>query len=277
MPRFAANLSMLYGDVPLGERIACAAEDGFEAVECLFPYTVPATQWADLLRRHGVRQVLFNTPPGGLVASDAQLAWERGDRGTACLAERTDEFRAGVLQALDYAHTISCPLVHVMAGVVPPGTDPSRAEGTYVDNLCWAAQEAQQCGVTLTIEPINLRDIPGYFLNHQAHAHQIVARVGAPNLKVQMDLYHCQITEGDLSTKLRQYLPTGQVAHLQIAAVPSRHEPDTGEVHYPHLFALIDELSQMHGWAGWVGCEYRPARGASVAATRAGLPWRHQK
>jgi 2-dehydrotetronate isomerase len=198
-------------------------------------------------------------------------AWTRGDRGTACLPDRLNEFQSGVQRALNYAAEVSCPLVHVMAGVAPTGSDRSALRATYVNNLRWAANQADKMGLSIAIEPINTRDIPGYFLNRQDEAHAIVEEVGANNLKVQMDLYHCQIVEGDLSAKLRQYLPTGRVAHLQIANPPGRHEPDLGEINYPHLFSLIDELSLAHGWAGWVGCEYKPAQGATVAATRAGL------
>lgn len=271
MPRFAANLSMLYGDVPLLERMACAAQDGFKGVECLFPYSVPAADWQLALQGLGLQQVLFNTPPGGMTAFDVDAAWARGARGTACLHERREEFRSGLLRALDYAQAVHCPLVHVMAGVAPAGSRRESLRQTYLDNLHWAAGQARERGITLTIEPINPRDIPGYFLNRQDDAHAIVQEVGAANLKVQMDLYHCQIVEGDLSAKLRQYLPTGRVAHLQIANPPGRHEPDCGELHHPHLFALIDELSNEHGWQGWVGCEYKPRDGATVAATRAGL------
>jgi hydroxypyruvate isomerase len=156
-----------------------------------------------------------------------------------------------------------------MAGLLPPGQTRDALQSVYLDNLRWAAAAAAPYGVTLLIEPINLRDIPGYFLNRQDHAHELLQIVGAPNLKVQMDLYHCQIVEGDVSMKLRQYLPTGRVGHIQIASVPARHEPDEGELNYPHLFALLDEL----GYDGWVGCEYRPRLGALPDATSAGLGW----
>jgi 2-dehydrotetronate isomerase len=275
MPRFAANLSMLYGDVPLIERIACAAQDGFQGVECLFPYAVPANAWREALQSAGVEQVLFNAPPGGMSAQEVDAAWARGDRGTACLPERTDEFRAGIHMALDHAQAIACPLVHVMAGVLPAGVERAALQPTYVANLRWAAAQAALRGITLTIEPINQRDMPGYFLNRQDHAHEILELVGAPNLKVQMDLYHCQVVEGDVASKLRQHLPTGRVAHLQIAGVPERHEPDVGELNHRYLFDLIDSLSASAGWPGWVGCEYRPGAGNTVAATREGLArWR---
>ena len=188
-----------------------------------------------------------------------------GGRGLAALPGREHEFAASVVTALAYAQTLGCPLVHVMAGLVPdPANHDQRARhrSTFVRNLRFAAREAEEQGVTLTIEPINPRDIPGYFLTTQDDAHAIREETGVPNLKVQMDLYHAQIVEGNLSVKLRQWLP--QIGHIQIAGVPGRHEPDVGEIHYPFLFALLDEL----GYAGWVGCEYRPRAGTS-----AGLAW----
>ena len=267
MPRFAANLSMLYNEHPFLDRFAAAAADGFTAVEYLFPYDFTAPELARQLADHGLQQVLFNAPPGD---------WNTGERGLACLPGRQAEFRAGLQRALDYAYTLDCPRIHVMAGLVPPGADRSELQRTYEDNLAWAAQQAQAAGRTLLIEPINPRDIPGFFLNRQDEAHRIVQAIGSPHLKVQMDLYHCQIVEGDVAMKLRQYLPTGRVGHIQIAGVPQRHEPDLGELHHPYLFEVIDELSATlgkSGWDGWVGCEYRPARGTAPGATSQGLGW----
>lgn len=256
MPRFAANLSMMYTEHDFLDRFAAAARDGFRAVEYLFPYAFERRELAQRLADHGLAQVLFNAPPGD---------FESGERGLACLPGREQAFRrAFVEQALPYAETLRCPRVHVMAGLVPPTADGASLRATYVANLAWAAQQAASAGVDVLIEPINTRDIPRYFLNRQDHAHEIVAEVGASNIKVQMDLYHCQIVEGDLAMKLRRYLPTGRVAHLQVAGVPDRHEPDLGELNGPYLFALLDEL----GWAGHVGCEYRPRSG-----TTAGLGW----
>ena len=267
MPRFAANLSMLYNEHPFLDRFAAAAADGFQAVEYLFPYDFTAAELAQRLADHGLQQVLFNAPPGD---------WNAGERGLACLPGRQAEFRAGLQRALDYAHTLACPRIHVMAGLVPAGADRAVLQRTYEDNLAWAAQQAQAAGRTLLIEPINTRDIPGFFLNRQDEAHRIVQAIGSPHLKVQMDLYHCQIVEGDVAMKLRQYLPTGRVGHIQIAGVPQRHEPDLGELHHPYLFEVIDELSAAlgkSGWDGWVGCEYRPARGTAPGATSQGLGW----
>ncbi|MEI6027587.1 MAG: 2-oxo-tetronate isomerase [Betaproteobacteria bacterium] len=264
MPRFAANLSMLYNEHPFLDRFAAAAADGFTAVEYLFPYDFTAPELARQLADHGLQQVLFNAPPGD---------WNAGERGLACLPGRQTEFRAGLQRALDYAQTLNCPRIHVMAGLVPPGADRAELQRTYEDNLAWAAQQAQAAGRTLLIEPINPRDIPGFFLNRQDEAHRIVQAIGSEHLKVQMDLYHCQIVEGDVAMKLRQYLPTGRVGHLQIAGVPQRHEPDLGELHHPYLFEVIDEVSAASGWDGWVGCEYRPARGTAPGATSQGLGW----
>jgi hydroxypyruvate isomerase len=261
MPRYAANLSMLYPEHSFLDRFDAAARDDFRAVECQFPYEYPLLALRDRLDACGLQQVLINAPAGDRSA---------GERGLACLPGREADFRAGVEQALDYALGLGCPLVHVMAGVVPPGCERADVQALYVDNLAWAAQRAQAAGVQITIEPINLRDVPGYFLNRQDHAHEILDLVGAANLKVQMDLYHCQIVEGDVAMKLHRYLPTGRVAHLQVAGVPQRHEPDLGELHHPYLFALIDEL----GYDGWVGCEYRPRRGDAPGGTTAGLGWR---
>ena len=274
MPRFAANLSMLYNELPFLERFAAAAADGFKFVEYLFPYAWPAQQLAALLEAHGLQQVLFNAPPGGgdqPAAIDA--AWAAGVRGTACLPGREAEFQAGVQLALQYARALRCSRVHLMAGLVPAGLSLETAHATYVANLRWAAALAAAQGVNVLIEPINTRDMPGFFLNHQAQAHAVRAEVGAPNLLVQMDLYHCQIMEGDLAMKLRHYLPTGGVGHIQIAGVPERHEPDVGEVNHAYLFKVLDEVSAACGWDGFVGCEYRPARGTAVGATAAGLGW----
>jgi 2-dehydrotetronate isomerase len=256
MPRFAANLSMMYVEHPFLDRFAAAAADGFDAVEFMFPYEHPAPDIASRLADNGLTLVLMNGPPGD---------FGKGERGIAILAGRRDEFRRGILEkALPYALALKCPRVHVMAGLMPAGSERAALRATYVDNLAWAAREAAAVGIDVLIEPINTRDIPGFFLNRQDDAHRIVEEAGAPNLKVQMDLYHCQIVEGDVAMKIRQYLPTGRVGHFQIAGVPDRHEPDLGEVNYPYLFDLLDKL----GWAGHIGCEYRPRAG-----TTAGLGW----
>lgn len=256
MPRFAANLSMMYVEHDFLDRFAAAAADGFNAVEFLFPYAFEPQALRRCLEANGLTQVLFNAPPGD---------FDAGERGIASLPHRSDEFRHGFTeQALPYARALGCRQLHVMAGLVGAGEDRLARRATYVENLAWAAQQAAADGIDVLIEPINTRDIPGYFLNRQDEAQAVAAEVGAANLKVQMDLYHCQIVEGDLSAKLRRYLPSGRVGHLQIAGVPERHEPDRGEVAFDYLFDLLDEL----GYAGHVGCEYRPRAGTS-----AGLGW----
>jgi 2-dehydrotetronate isomerase len=265
MPRFAANLSMLYNEHGFLDRFAAAAADGFQAVEYLFPYAFEPAVLAQRLHDHGLQQVLFNAPPGD---------WDAGERGVACLPGREAEFRSGFARALDYAQALACPRVHVMAGLAPPDAERAALMATYQHNLAWAAELAATAQRDVLIEPINTRDIPRFFLNRQDEAHAIVQAVGAPNLKVQMDLYHCQIVEGDVAMKLRQYLPTGRVGHLQVAGVPQRHEPDVGELNHAYLFEVIDELSAASGWDGWIGCEYRPARGAVPQGTSDGLGWR---
>ncbi len=253
MPKFAANLSMMFNEVPFPERFAAAAKAGFAGVEFLFPYDYPAADVARWLKDAGLVNALFNMPPGD---------WAAGERGIASLPGREEEFRAGVAKALEYAAALGTKTLHVMAGMFPAGGDRAKHRATYVENIRYAAGELAKHGLTLVIEPINTRDMPGYFLNFQAEGHAVREEISAPNLKVQMDFYHAQIMEGDLSMKFRKYFDG--VGHIQIASVPARHEPDEGEVNYPHLFALFDEM----GYKGWVGLEYRP-RGK----TEDGLAW----
>ena len=264
MPQFAANLSMMYAEHAFLDRFGAAARDGFTAVEYLFPYEHPASELAQRLNDHGLQQVLFNAPPG---------RWDAGERGIACLPDRRDDFRRDFERALSYARALDCPRIHVMAGVAPAGADRAALRAAYEGNLEWAARQAASIGRDVLIEPINTRDIPGFYLNRQDEAHEIVQAVGATNLKVQMDLYHCQIVEGDVAMKIRRYLPTGRVGHFQIAGVPQRHEPDIGELHHPYLFEVIDEVSASCGWQGWIGCEYRPKRGGEPGGTSSGLGW----
>lgn len=256
MPKFAANLSLMFNELPFLQRFAAAANAGFQAVEFLFPYEHAAPEIARQLAEHKLRNVLFNLPPGD---------WAGGERGIAILPDRQAEFRQGVATALRYAAALGTPNLHAMAGLLPAGAERAACRAAYIDNLRHAAAECARHGITLLIEPINGRDMPGYFLQWQDQAHAICAEVGAPNLKVQMDLYHAQIMEGDLATKLKKYLV--QIGHIQIAGVPERHEPDSGEVNYPYLFRLLDQL----GYDGWLGCEYRPAQG-----TIEGLDWLRQ-
>ncbi len=253
MPKFAANLSFMYQEHAFLERFGAAAKDGFKGVEFLFPYAYQAKDIRARLTEHGLAQALFNGPPGD---------WEAGERGLASLPGREDEFRRGVGTALEYARVLGNERVHFMAGLIRPGEERARHRASYVRNLDYAARAAAAAGITVVIEPINTRDIPGYFLNRQDEAHAVCAEVGAGNLKVQMDFYHCQIVEGDLAVKLEKYI--AGIGYIQIAGVPGRNEPDTGEINYPYLFERMDQLR----YAGWVGCEYRP-RGA----TSAGLGW----
>ena len=294
MLKFAANLSFLYNELPFMERFAAAAKDGFKGVEYLFPYAFSKQEIAAALKDTGLQQVLFNAPPAGHDRDSAQAAWDQGVRGTTCLPGREDEFKRGFMLALEYAETLNCPRIHVMAGLVPEGfrvashlpvhlatsathaSTPGPMRDTYVRNLRWAAGQAAAVGRDVLIEPINTRDIPHFFLNRQDDAHAIVQEVNSPNLKVQFDLYHCQIVEGDVENKIRHYLPTGRVAHLQIAGVPQRHEPDTGELNYAVLFKAIEQVSKECGWEGWLGCEYRPALGAVAGGTSGGLGWMHK-
>jgi hydroxypyruvate isomerase len=253
MPRFAANLSMMYTESPFLDRFASAAADGFSAVECHFPYEYPAREIKRRLDDLGLIQVLVNGPPGD---------WSAGDRGLASLPGREEDFRRAIGNAINYAVALDRPLVNVMAGLTIPDIDPRHQRDVYLNNLAYAADHAAAAGITIVIEPLNPRDMPGYFLQRHDDAFAVVTELDRPNLRVQFDVYHCQIVEGDLTTRLRQNI--GRVGHMQVAGVPDRNEPDTGEVNYPYLFRLIDEI----GYAGWVGCEYRP-----VGATSAGLGW----
>ena len=269
MPKFAANLSMLYPELDFldrsgFDRFAAAAQDGFKGVEFLFPYAYAKEDVAARLTQNGLQQVLFNAPPGD---------WDAGERGMACLPGREAQFQAGIALALDYADALACPRLHVMAGLIPEGATCESLTSTYINNIRYAAKAAAKQGVDVLIEPINMRDIPGFFLNRQDHAHQLIEAIGEPNVKVQFDLYHCQIVEGDVVMKIKKYLPTGRVGHFQIAGVPMRHEPDVGELNYDYIFDVIDEVSQECGWNGWMGCEYRPARGAVQDGTSDGLGW----
>ena len=247
MPRFAANLSMMFAEHPFLDRFAAAAAAGFEGVEFLFPYDHEPQAVRDALDAAGLEMALFNCPPGD---------WQAGERGMAAIPGRKAEFRDSIARALSYAEAIRPDRLHVMAGL----TSGPEARAAYVANLRWAAAQAPDR--TLVIEPINTRDIPGYFLNRSDEAVAVIEEVGAPNLALQFDLYHAQIMEGDLTRRLERLMPL--IGHIQIAGVPDRHEPDHGEVNFPHLFATLDRL----GYDGWVGCEYRPA-----GRTEDGLGW----
>jgi hydroxypyruvate isomerase len=258
MPRFAANLSMLFTEIPFLDRFAAAREAGFTAVEILFPYDVPVGVLAAHVSDNGLKLVLFNAAPGD---------WHFGERGIAAMAGREDEFARQIDQALVYATALGCPTIHVMAGILPDGADLQLAYETYVANLARATTAAAAAGVTLAIEPINSRDMPGYFLSTTREARRAIAAVGAPNLGLQLDLYHRQIMEGDLATAIRSNLQV--LRHVQIAGPPDRREPDDGEVNFPYLFDLLDQV----GYGGYVGCEYRP-RGRTMDGLGWFAPWR---
>jgi hydroxypyruvate isomerase len=244
---------MMFTEVPFLDRFARARAAGFEAVEFLFPYEFPAPEIAARLADNGLAQVLFNAPPGN---------WEAGERGFAALPGRQAEFREAIRRALEYCAALSCPRLHVMAGLAPAGVPRDTLLSTYAVNLAWAAEECARAGVKPVIEPINHRDIPGFFLNTTDEAAAIIEAIGPERLGMQFDLYHCQITEGDVVKRVERHLPL--IAHMQVADTPGRHEPGTGEVNWPFVFGHIDAL----GFRGWIGCEYRPRGG-----TEEGLGW----
>ncbi|MBY3595322.1 MULTISPECIES: 2-oxo-tetronate isomerase [Rhizobium] len=253
MPKFSANLSFLYQDLSFLDRFAAAAKDGFAALEYLGPYAEPKQKVAEALQASGLKQALFNVPSGD---------WAGGERGIACLPDRIEEFRTGVALALDYAEALACEQVNVISGLVSRGTDPETLEEVLVDNLKYAAQRCADAGIKLLIEPINLRDIPGFFLSTTDHAERILEKVGSDNLYIQYDFYHMQIMQGDLIptfTRLKD-----RIAHVQIADNPGRNEPGTGEINYGFVLSELDRL----GYDGWVGCEYKPKAGTSE-----GLGW----
>ena len=254
MPKFAANLSMMFQEIPdfLG-RFDAAAKAGFTGVEFLFPYDYPPEAIAEKLEKNKLTLALFNLPPGD---------WTKAERGLAALAGREADFARALDQAIAYAKPLGCPKLHAMAGILAPDADRAAARRTYIANLRHAAQCAAEAGITILIEPINTRDMPGYFLNRPSEARGIIEEVGAPNLKLQFDAYHCQIMVGDLATQIRSHADI--TGHVQIAGVPERHEPDVGEINYPYLFDVIDQT----GYDGWIGCEYRPK-----GETADGLGW----
>lgn len=254
MPKFAANLSFLFTETPFPARFEKAARAGFRGVEYLFPYDYPAGEIAEWLRAADLQQVLFNLPPGD---------WAAGERGLACLPHRRGEFAESVELALDYAMQLDCPRVHCMAGLRPAACDEAELTATYVANLQFAADRFATIGATVLIEPINSRiDMPGYWLDDVGKGFCLLDRVDRGNVKLQLDLYHAQIIQGDLARTIEVNLP--RIGHVQIADNPGRHEPGSGEINYPFLFELLDRL----GYAGWVGCEYKPR-----ATTEGGLGW----
>jgi hydroxypyruvate isomerase len=253
MPKFAANLTMLFNEASFLDRFELAATAGFRAVEFLFPYAFEAQTLRARLADHGLELVLHNLPAGD---------WEAGERGIACHPDRVAEFRAGVVRAIDYAQALGVGQLNCLAGKAPAGVDEATLRRTFVDNLRHAAAALKKEGLKLLIEPINTFDIPGFYLSRTAQAAAILDEVGADNAFIQYDIYHAQRMEGELAATLARYQP--RIAHVQLADNPGRHEPGTGEINYDFLFSQLDA----HGYDGWIGCEYKPA-----TTTAAGLGW----
>jgi len=252
MPRFSANISMLFGEVPFLDRFAAAATAGFQGVEFLFPYEYQAQELVDRLGKNKLAQVLFNLPAGD---------WAAGERGIACQPERRGEFQDGVGLALEYAAALGCPQLNCLAGI-PIGVSAEAAQATLVANLKFAAEALQRTHIRLLLEPINTRDVRGFFVSNSQHALAVMNEVNSSNLWLQFDVYHMQVMEGDLAVSIGKNI--GRISHFQIADNPGRHEPGTGEINFPYLLSLIDSL----GYDGWIGCEYKPA-----TTTAAGLKW----
>jgi hydroxypyruvate isomerase len=253
MPKFNANLTMLFNEVPFLDRFQAAAEAGFKGVEFLFPYAFDKDAIAERLARHGLVQVLHNLPAGD---------WDAGERGIACHPDRVGEFQDGVGRAIEYATALGCRQLNCLAGITPAGVDAAKVHETFVANLRFAAARLHEADIRLLVEPINTYDIPGFHLNRTAQAIALIEEVGSSNLWLQHDLYHMQRMEGELANTIAKHLP--KIAHMQIADTPGRHEPGSGEINYAWLFRYIDQL----GYDGWIGCEYKPAAG-----TREGLGW----
>ena len=253
MPKFAANLTLLYNELPFLDRFEAAAEAGFTGVEYLFPYDFDKQELDAKLDQYGLTQVLHNLPAGD---------WAAGERGIAILPERVGEFRDGVARAIDYATTLGCKQLNCLAGLTPKGAAPERLRETFIANLDYAARALKDAGIKLLIESINTRDMPGFFLTQTKQAVGLIEETGSDNIFVQYDVYHMQIMEGDLTRTIEAHLP--RIAHIQIADNPGRNEPGTGEINYPFLFKMLDAI----GYQGWVGCEYKPA-----TTTTEGLGW----
>jgi len=253
MPKFCANLTLLFNEVGFLDRFALAARAGFTGVEYLFPYDHDAHQLAEKLARNRLKQVLHNLPAGN---------WAQGERGIACLPDRVGEFQDGVGKAIEYAMTLGCTQLNCLAGIAPAGVPEEKVRATFVSNLRFAAEKLKRVGIRLLIEPINTRDFPGFYLRHSRQALDIIREVGSDNLFLQYDIYHMQVMEGDLAATIEKNIRL--IPHMQLADNPGRHEPGTGEINYPFLFQFIDQL----GYHGWIGCEYRP-----LTTTEAGLAW----
>jgi hydroxypyruvate isomerase len=253
MPKFDANLSMLFNEVDFLDRFEAAAKAGFTGVEYLFPYAYPKEQIVEKLKKNGLTQVLHNLPAGN---------WEKGERGVACLPDRVNEFQDGVGKAIEYATALGCKQVNCLVGYAPAGVSALQLQDTVVKNISFAAPALKKAGIRLLIEPCNTRDMPGFYINRTAQALEVIKAVGSDNVFVQYDVYHAQVMEGDLANTIEKNL--AQIAHIQVADNPGRHEPGTGEINYPFLFAHLERI----GYRGWIGCEYKPA-----AKTEDGLRW----
>jgi len=253
VPKLCANLSLLYTDLDFMDRFAAAAKSGFKGVEYLFPYAYPKEQLVDALARNKLVQVLHNMPAGD---------WTKGDRGLACQPDRVGEFQDGVGKAIEYASALGCKQVNCLSGLAPQGVAPDKVRATFVANLKFAADKTKAAGIRLVTEPVNNRDVPGFYLNRSQQALEIMDDVGSDNLWLQYDIYHMQIMEGNLARTIEANLP--RIGHMQLADNPGRHEPGTGEINYPFLFDWIDRI----GYQGWIGCEYNPKAG-----TVEGLAW----
>jgi hydroxypyruvate isomerase len=256
MPRFAANLTMLFNEVPFLDRFERAAKAGFEVVEFLFPYAYDAAEIRQRLDAHGLQLVLHNLPAGN---------WDAGERGIACHPARVGEFREGVERAISYATALGVGQLNCLAGKAPPGVPDTLLRQTFVANLSFAAQALGNAGIKLLIEPINSFDIPGFYLTRTDQAIALLDEVGSANAYVQYDIYHAQRMEGELAATMQKHL--ARIAHIQLADNPGRNEPGTGEINYAFLFRHLERI----GYAGWIGCEYKPAAG-----TEAGLGWRQR-
>jgi hydroxypyruvate isomerase len=253
MPKFAANLTMMFNEVGFLDRFKAAAAAGFAGVEYLFPYDFPKEDIAARLTRFGLTQVLHNLPAGN---------WAAGERGIAIFPDRVNEFRDGVSRAVDYAGALGCSQLNCLVGIAPPNADRAPLHATLVANLSYAADVLKRAGIRLLIEPINTRDIPGFYLNRTRDAVALIDEVGSDSIFIQYDIYHMQIMEGDIATTVQRHLD--RIAHIQLADNPGRNEPGTGEINYPFLYRRMDAI----GYAGWIGCEYKPA-----TTTDAGLGW----
>lgn len=253
MPKFCANLSMLYNEVDFLDRFDAAAKAGFKGVEYLFPYDFSKEQIVDKLEANSLTQVLHNLPAGD---------WAGGERGIAVLSDRVEEFQEGVAKAIDYATALGCKQVNCLAGITPPGVDADKVHDTFVANIKFAADKLKDAGIKLLVEAINTRDIPGFYVSGTQQTLDLIKASGSDNIFVQYDIYHMQIMEGDLAPTMEKHL--AQIPHIQLADNPGRHEPGTGEINYPFLFEFLDKI----GYDGWIGCEYKPKAG-----TDEGLGW----